>query len=348
MKADKILLVLVAGLGDLIIAAPALKALRRRFPQSRITLLVEERVAAYARSCPWVDEVEALKSFDLRSWRSWRAHWQATLAVLVRLRRQRFDLAANLYEISSPSGRFKMFALFRVVAPRTSVGRNTCGRGSFFDMKIAEDAGGELCQGDYYAEIARVLGAEVDPKDKSSLWLDADAGTRAERYLSNSGISAQDVVIGFNPTSAVAQKRWPAQSCARLADMLAEACSAKIVFIGAACDAGWLREIATLMRSPSLQTAEALDLEAKIALVRRFRLLVTTHSAFMHVANSFSVPFLCLSIADKKDDPYQPTPGRFAIVRAAPGAQAGISSISVERAFDSAKTLLSPATGNGS
>jgi ADP-heptose:LPS heptosyltransferase len=333
-----------------VIAAPALQALRRAHPKSRITLLVEERVAEYARHCPWVDEVLALRSFDVRSWRGWLVHGRTSLAVLARLRQERFDVAANLYEISSSQGRLKMSWLFRIVAPGLSVGRDTLGRGSFYDVKVDEVSGDGKSHGDYYAEVARALGSEVDPREKASLWLPADAGLHAERFLSDNGVASADTVIGINPTSSRVRNLWPAESFARLADRLAQTCGAKIVLIGAPCDSRGLREIAALMHSPSLQTADALDLEAKMALVRRCRLLVTTHSAFMHVANSFAVPFLCLSNVDvvsPRDGPYRPDPQRHVLIKTARGAVSGLGSISVEQAFESAKALLSPAGKNG-
>jgi heptosyltransferase-2 len=45
------------GIGDIVYTIPALRALRRRFPEAHITIEAGERGHSLLRYCPYVDEV---------------------------------------------------------------------------------------------------------------------------------------------------------------------------------------------------------------------------------------------------------------------------------------------------
>ena len=99
------ILVLCWGLiGDVFIRVPLLEALRRRFPQAHIVVVVDPVAVAVLENHPDCDEVI---SFDRSKKRRWR-YLRDTAAGLVALRRRRFDLCLNFY-IGGSSNRFSRF-----------------------------------------------------------------------------------------------------------------------------------------------------------------------------------------------------------------------------------------------
>ena len=57
-SSDRILITQTGGwIGDMILLTPALRALKRAYPQSHLTLLIRRLVAALMETCPYVDEV---------------------------------------------------------------------------------------------------------------------------------------------------------------------------------------------------------------------------------------------------------------------------------------------------
>jgi ADP-heptose:LPS heptosyltransferase len=52
-----VLLIRVDALGDFVVFAPAMAAIRKRYEDCHIVVVVWERIAALARSCPYVDDV---------------------------------------------------------------------------------------------------------------------------------------------------------------------------------------------------------------------------------------------------------------------------------------------------
>src|SRR5712691_5952014 len=77
----------VNWLGDLVLSLPALKAVRRRFPNSHLAVLIRDELAGFFDGCQWVDEVIGYR----------RAGGMRSISSLGRIvseiRSRRFDLA---------------------------------------------------------------------------------------------------------------------------------------------------------------------------------------------------------------------------------------------------------------
>ena len=78
----------------------------------------------------------------------------------------------------------KMYALFKSVGAAFSAGRDTVGRGFFFDLGIPERYDFKDHQSDYYAALIKALGGEVDPADGAIQSLDRSGGRRRSGRLS--------------------------------------------------------------------------------------------------------------------------------------------------------------------
>ncbi len=63
----RVLLLSVAGLGDFVMATPALRAIRRHFPEAVVCLLTIPEVGPLVERCPYLDTV---RTRDLRRSRS--------------------------------------------------------------------------------------------------------------------------------------------------------------------------------------------------------------------------------------------------------------------------------------
>ncbi len=326
---SRILVVLCAGLGDLLIAVPALKALRRTFSRAKITLAVSPKAFDYARRCPFVDEVVVLDiSF---SWKEPK--------IISLLRRQRFDLAFNLYEISSVLGMLKMAALFTALRAGVSAGRDTDGRGFFYSIKSPDSPADGLDHGEHYARLLTLLGCEVNPEDKSALWISAPAEDTAEDFLKSNALAGSGAFFGIHPGSARISRLWVPERFAQVADALALRYGSRAVITGGPGEEPLARQVASLMRSNPVVAAGRLDFEASLSLVRRMRFLLTTHSSLMHAANAFEVPFVALcGISDmRRDGPYKPAAGRWAVVKA---LQPDMRLITAEAVFSAAEILF--------
>src|SRR5215210_4325062 len=86
-----ILLVRLRLIGDVVFTTPAIRAIRRRYPDARITYIVEEEAAAVVVANPHLDEVIVATSPHAAG------RVRADLALIRRLRRDRYDLAIDFH-----------------------------------------------------------------------------------------------------------------------------------------------------------------------------------------------------------------------------------------------------------
>src|SRR5512135_3432 len=103
MEDRRILILRLSAVGDVVRTLPAVRALRKLLPSSRITWLVEEPSKGFLESQPEVNEVLL---FPRRRWSDGiRSPWTVArtfsemLQFVRRLRKQRFDLVLDFHGI---------------------------------------------------------------------------------------------------------------------------------------------------------------------------------------------------------------------------------------------------------
>ena len=88
---ENILIVHDAGVGDFINLSPAIKALRNKFPKSRVTLICESKTYFLARSCPYVDSIFLnSKCYD---WEEFIPMFDWQLELVEKIPAVKFDIA---------------------------------------------------------------------------------------------------------------------------------------------------------------------------------------------------------------------------------------------------------------
>jgi len=100
----KILVIRRDNIGDLVCTTPALAALRARFPEARIDVLVNDYNAPVLASNPDIDRVWIYRKAKHRAaGESVLGIWLATAAMMWRIRRERYDVAIVATTSVSPS-----------------------------------------------------------------------------------------------------------------------------------------------------------------------------------------------------------------------------------------------------
>jgi ADP-heptose:LPS heptosyltransferase len=87
----KVLAIQFRYLGDAVLLTPALRAIKERFPDASLHVLVAEEVAPLLRHLPWVERVWAFPR------RRGKANVKQTLPLIGALRRERFDCSIDFW-----------------------------------------------------------------------------------------------------------------------------------------------------------------------------------------------------------------------------------------------------------
>lgn len=272
----RLLLVRLHGLGDTLMTTPALRALRRRFPHARITMLVGRAASPALADNPHLDR---LRVVDDRVFFGPRP--LALLLLALSLRREAADLAL-LFSRSNALRRFVRLAGARRVlalAPHTK------------GAATATEARYEVLDN---LDLARAAGAEPHG-EQMELAVPPEAALRAAALVSAAG--RRFVVLapggGENPGWSMPQKRWPLERYAALAAALQDRLGLPSVVIGGPGDAAPAPATRPAWPAATID-ATGVSLATSAAIISRGSLLVSNDSVAMHLALVTQTPFLAL------------------------------------------------------
>jgi ADP-heptose:LPS heptosyltransferase len=287
----KILIINLGGIGDLLLSLPALKAIRSRFPQAAITMLVAKRLDSFVRGLSCADDVTGL-SISGRDRFSILAA-PMNLFTLLGLRIRHFDLALNMRTLVSDESAAKIKLLLNIINPGSSAGRDTDSRGYFFDIKVPERLMGDKAEADYDADLVRALGAEL-PEIDAGIEADAHSCRIVDRLLLKEGVHGSDVLVGIHP-GGLPSHRWPAENFTRFMNTLfkdrqAEGRQAIFVITGDRNDLKLADAIAKKSSIKAINLAGRLTMPELAALLRRCSLFISNDTGPMHIAAMLKVP----------------------------------------------------------
>jgi heptosyltransferase-2 len=275
--------------GDVVMATPTLRALRRHYGNdARLIGLAKPYVADALAGMPWLDE---LWLYDRHSPDRRLRGWH----VAQRLRAEAASVAVLLQNTLHSA------VVAWLARARTRAGYVRYGRGPLLTTKLEppRDAAGTLMPVsavDYYLQIAYRLGAPLESwtLDVRTTSDDEQAADDTWRSL---GLRSGDRVVAMNSSGAFgAAKLWPDEYFAELARRVAAVHDHDVLII---CGPAERERAAAITRAAdhprvfSLSTSP-LSIGLSKACVRRSRLLVTTDSGPRHFAAAFGVPVIAL------------------------------------------------------
>lgn len=292
MNKDTIKRILVRGpnwLGDAVMCEPALRGLRRLFPDAQIALLVKPAVADLFAGHPALTRV---LTYDTKGR---HAGLSGKWVLAGQLRRQGFDLAVlfqNAFEAA--------FLTFLAGVPRR-YGYATDGRSLLLsDPVAAPDRRTLVHQVHYYWDLLKPLGLTGDPTAPELVVFPEEEQAMAGR-LAQGGLTASDVVVGINPGSTYGgAKRWLPERFAEVTERLCRTIresheqQVSVVIFGAKGEERLGQEIAARLSSRSLVLSGATTIRELMAAVKRCATLLTNDTGPMHIASAFQVPVVAI------------------------------------------------------
>ena len=268
---------------------PALRGLRKLFPDAQIALLVKPAVADLFAGHPALTRV---LTYDTKG-RHAGLSGKWTLAG--QLRRQGFDLAVlfqNAFEAA--------FLTFLAGVPRR-YGYTTDGRSLLLsDPVAAPDRRSLVHQVRYYWDLLKPLGLTGEPFAPELVVFPEEEQAMAKRFA-RGGLTASDVVVGINPGSTYGgAKRWLPERFAEVTERLCRTIrksreqQVSVVIFGAKGEERLAKEIAASLSSRSLVLSGATTIRELMAGVKRCAILLTNDTGPMHIASAFQVPVVAI------------------------------------------------------
>jgi heptosyltransferase-2 len=283
----KIAIFLPNWVGDAVMATPALRALRQRFPQAKLIGVLRPYVAGVLEGTGWLDQQLYLERKG-----PWERRWPGVAA---RLRRERVNLAVLL-----PNSLRSALAAW-VGGCRCRIGYARYGRNLLLTDALApvRAAGGRRLPSpaiDDYNRLVERAGCEW-PGYRLELATTAADEQAADVVWQQAHLHSYPEVVCLNPGAAFGSaKHWPAASFARLAQELIDRRGSGVLVLCGPSEEALAQRIVDSACRPGVSSlaGRPLSLGLTKACVRRCDLLITTDSGPRHFAAAFDRPVVTL------------------------------------------------------
>jgi lipopolysaccharide heptosyltransferase I len=277
---QRVLIIRLSGIGDVVHTLPLLSALRKRYPHAYIVWLVQKKAEEVLLGHPYLDEII---TFD-------RDKWISRLWPLIKkLRKSRFDLVIDSH------GQFRSGLFAYITGAKVRLGfsaKNGKEFNSLFTNFKAPPVPTDWHAVERYLALASLLGAETKRKE-FLIEIGETEKEYAERFLREKGIEKRELLVALNPGSSWKSKIWPSKNYAQLADILIRNSKGKVVLLWGPGEENLIESISNLMEEKSV-IAPKTGLKELASLISRCTLFIGSDSAALHIASALSIPSIGL------------------------------------------------------
>lgn len=286
----KILILALSGIGDALMFTPALKLMRRVFPDAKIDALVMFKgTKELFTGNPDLDNIiyfDFLNSGVLKS-----------LNFVLRLRKK-YDVSINVY----PSNRKEYNIINFIIGAKKRAGikyllMNNRNLGWLNNITVAENEKTHNVKTNINL-IEKLTNNSFQDEPAMQVTLSENDLSFAERYLKQVKIEEKDFVVGFHPGCATLKnhikRRWEPEKFSNLATKLIKEKNARILIFGGPEEEDLKTKVCSSVSSERCTAVTVNSFKESIAVMKRCNLFVTNDSALMHVASAIGLKIIAI------------------------------------------------------
>ena len=275
----KILLIQLKRIGDLILTTPAIAAMRQKFPDAHLTLVISKDGKALAPAIAGVNKLLVMPRG--------LAGFGAAAAIAT----SKFDYCIDF----TRNDRSALLVLLsrakkRIVSFRIKVRSKF--RTRFYNEFVPHRMR-DMHTIDYHLALLQPLGIS-NAAPAVNLELPKSAKATADELLNKQHVGRPFIV--FHPGSARPEKFWDAERWAEVINHAANTHNVDLVLTGGASplEQVHIRDIKAKVQAQVIDLSGKTDLLTLAALIAKARLLITVDSAPMHLASATKTPQVVL------------------------------------------------------
>jgi heptosyltransferase-2 len=254
-------------IGDMVLSTAALKALKRAYPQAKITVLASERNHEILTHNPHVDEILI---------------YQGILWFIKTMRSRRYDLVIDpflTYEL-------KQAFMTYLAGGEYRIGFEGWGREIFFNLRGPAVSTPKRMV-DHLLDLVEQLGGnrhgcvpEVFLTDEEQQW--------ASEVLSKKGIDEHELIVAIHPGAYYPSQRWPTTRFGELARRIHEQYKARVILLASRDEKDLLKKLKEVA-GKKVQDFSGLGLRGLMALLAQCDLLICNNSGPLHIASALKI-----------------------------------------------------------
>ena len=284
-KHTRILVVRTDRVGDVVLATPLIRALRRTFPDAHIAALVRPYTRDVLLHNPHLNEILVDDPDGAHAGRS--GFWDQ----VGMLRSRKFDTALLLL----PTERMAWMLLVAGIRTRIGVGTKlyevltfmrTVSRHKYIPLRH---------EADYCLDLGRAIGVRTSDLAVELFLTEGERRAADARLRATGSVETGTMLIGMHPGSGRSAPNWRIERYVELAGVLLERYpSARVVVTGSEAERDFSRRFREIGSDRVIDFVGALSLRDLMGVISRFSLLVSASTGPMHLAAGLGVPTLSL------------------------------------------------------
>lgn len=280
--AERLLVVLPTWFGDILMATPTLRALKRLWPDTNLSVLVRENLTELVEGLPCIDEVVPMMK---------KGKGASAFRLANRLGKLKYDTAILL-----PNS-FRSAALVSMAGIPRRIGYERDGRGVLLTDKLIPRREGRqflpVPTLDYYLSIVHYLGGEAYDGDQlMEVATRPEDDKRAASLLA--GAKGRPVVL-LNPGAQKEFKRWPAERFAQLAARCSNELGCAVAVTGSPDERDVLARVTGAATTTIIDLPKAgMNVRLLKSVTKQCALMVTNDTGPRHLAAACDTPLVTL------------------------------------------------------
>lgn len=264
----KILFLRHDRIGDMVLSTPVFKALKKIFPNAKLTVLASEKNYEILQNNPNVDEILIYKG----------ALW-----FIKEMRKRDFDMAIDLFLTHE----LKQAVMTYISGAKYRLGFEGAGREVFFNLKCPLDSK-EKKMVELLLELAKALGGEKEGFEPE-IFLTEEEINRASESLIRKGIGINELKIAIHPGAYYPSQRWKAERFGEIGRRVIEEYRAKVLLFGSRGEDKLLDRIKEVVGDGVYVFADP-GIREFIALLSKCDIMVCNNSGPLHIASALKIP----------------------------------------------------------
>ncbi len=271
---DRILLIRLSSLGDIVLTTPAIRAIRAHHPNAYIAMLVGKQSADVLRENPHLNEIiefnRSAKDKDSGE----------MLRILRVLRERKFALTFDFQR------KFRTELLMFLSGASERVGK-----GRLCTIRVPDKANKHATEG--YFELLHAAGIPaVNPQ--LEMFISEKEKKEASFAFEEKGIMGMQLKVGLFPGAGWKLREWMPERFATIGDRLVQQFNAHVIVFGGPKETELVHTVCDLMHKEALPFAGTLSIRQLAACIENCDLFLTNDTGPMHIASAVGTPTVAL------------------------------------------------------
>ncbi|CUS78141.1 heptosyltransferase-2 [Candidatus Kryptonium thompsonii] len=275
MNPQKILIIRLSSIGDIVLATPLIRVLRNKFTASQIDFIVKKEFSELLKFNP---NLTNLIEFDSKN------GFKELLKLKILILKERYDLIIDIH-----NNLRSLFLRTLSGAKVVKINKRIFKRFLLVKFKV-----------NLYKNAIHTVEKYIEPVSKFSIKNDNQGlevfvpEDTIDKMKKKINFSERDLYIAIAPSAKHETKRWLPERFAQLGDELVEKFNAKIILLGGKEDKARCEIVEHLMKNKPINLCGQTTLLESSAVLSLCKLLITNDSGLMHIGSAMKTKIVAI------------------------------------------------------